>query len=128
MTAMVVVVVVLLVCLAFVVVVVGSIAALVFFLVRHAAGSGDRLRAILAGWAENRGYELVEVGDASGRDHPFKDRFGFGFGKRPAVVRHIEVRDERGRERQGWVYLPMRMVGRSFAGYLTNELEVAWAD
>jgi hypothetical protein len=86
------------------------------------------LRALVEDWADEEGYEVLEVGTTVTGQHPWADRFGFGFGKKPAIVRDVEMKDRKGRVRQGWVYVRIRMFGRAFAGYVADSLEVAWDD
>jgi hypothetical protein len=76
-------------------------------------------------------HELLAVSALASRDHPFADRFGFGFRKKAAVVKRIKVRDRRGRVRRGWVYVRIRLGAGprgvpAFAGFLPESLEVAW--
>src|SRR5438067_13210938 len=56
----------------------------------------QQLRSIIENGLAERGYELLEVADETSRDHPFADCFGFGLGKRPAVLKRIEARDPAG--------------------------------
>jgi hypothetical protein len=91
----------------------------------------NQLEEIIEEWADDKGYELLEARRVTSRDHPFADRFGFGFGKKPAMVQEIEVRDRKGRVRRGWAYIRVRMAGTSgtaFGGFVRDSLEVAWED
>ena len=86
-----------------------------------------QIGAIIEEWARTHGYEVLRIDPVSGRDHPFADRFGAGFGKRPAVVRAVEVRTPAGRRRKGWVYIAARGY-HAGAGFRPESLEVAWAE
>jgi hypothetical protein len=87
-----------------------------------------QLRSIIEDGMAERDYELLEVTDETSRDHPFADRFGFGFGKRPAVVKRIEARDRAGRTRRGWAYVRAWVTGMGHSGFIPESLEVAWED
>jgi hypothetical protein len=105
---------------------------LIFFMTKlyqnRAAIGSNKLRPILEDWADDHDLELLEIDDAVPRDHPFADRFGSGFGKKPALVRSFEVRDRKGRIRRGWVYIRMRMAHGGFGGFVLDSLEVEWDD
>jgi hypothetical protein len=105
-------------------------AGLLIFIARQGVGVGaSQLQTIIANWAEEHDYELLDVSEVRSRDHPFADRFGFGFGKAPAVVRRVKVRTRKGRVRRGWVYVRARMpVGGFGGGFRPETLEVAWED
>jgi hypothetical protein len=97
-----------------------------YFLSRSVGSVRHRqVRSLLEDWAEDRDYEVLDVQPAGTRDHPFADRFGFGFGKRPGIVQRIKVRDRRGRVRRGWMYLGAQVTIRGgYSGFLPNTLEV----
>ena len=104
-------------------------AGLLIFIARQGVGVGaSQLQTIIANWAEEHDYDLLDVSEVRSRDHPFADRFGFGFGKAPAVVRRIKVRTRKGRVRRGWVYVKARLGGRGYSGFRPETLEVAWED
>jgi hypothetical protein len=111
---------------------VAAFVGIAFLIIRGSKGAGGahghELRALVEDWADDHGFEVLEVGATVTGRHPFQDRFGFGFGKRAAVVRDVEMRDREGRVRQGWVYVRVRMANRAFAGYDAGSLEVAWDD
>jgi hypothetical protein len=112
---------------------IAGIVFLVFFILRHNVGAGTaKLRAVVEDWAEDHGYEVLNISSDVPSDHPFKDRFGFGFGKRPAIVRAVEMRGRNGRIRHGWLYVQARLGGGRHGGGLTGfipeSLEVAWED
>jgi hypothetical protein len=89
----------------------------------------QQVEDIVRDWTEQHGYELLSMGEEGLRNSPFADRFGFGFGKKPAIVRSIEARDPKGRVRRGWIYIRARFAGpRGFSGFLPDTLEVAWAN
>jgi hypothetical protein len=106
-----------------------GIVALIFFLAKaNRSARLGQVESIVRNWTEQHGYELLSIGEEGIHDSPFADRFGFGFGKKPAIVRSIEARDRQGRVRRGWIYLRARQVGpRGFGGFLPDTLEVAWA-
>jgi hypothetical protein len=87
-----------------------------------------QLQRIVEDWADERGYELLEISDLESRDHPFADRFGVGFGKTPGMVKCVEMRDRKGRVRQGWVFVKARVSARGYSGFEPSSLEVAWDD
>ncbi len=111
------------------VVVAGSIALVVYLVLRsrRPGGSGS-LERIIEDWAEENGYEVLEISTAIDDDHPFADRFGAGFGKRPGVVRYIEVRTRKGRKRGGHVYIAARLGPGGYSGLRPASLEVVWDD
>ena len=81
--------------------------------------------AILENWAADEGCELLKADWLEDRrDHPFADRFGVGWGKRPAIVLVVKVRTPQGQVRQGWAYLQYR--GLRSRTLLPDSLEVAW--
>jgi hypothetical protein len=101
-----------------------------------------QFRAILEDWAARHGLEVVQISDAAALNHPFADRFGFGFDKRPAVVKRIELRNRSGQVRRGWAYVQSNFtpggaanvlhLGSNGARFMANgdflpeTLEVAW--
>jgi hypothetical protein len=116
---------------ALVVVVIAIAGALILFVGSRAVkGQSNReIESILNDWAEGQGFELLQVGGRDPHGSPFADRFGFGFGKRPAIVQSIEVRDRKGRTRHGWAYVQARMAGRGgYSGFLRDTLEVRLED
>jgi hypothetical protein len=94
---------------------------------RQAATRAREVEAWIEDWADEEGYELLAVREADD-DHPFADRFGFGAGRRPGVVRAIKVRDRKNEVRRGWVYIAARRVGGRYRGFDRDSLEVAWED
>src|SRR5436190_11246985 len=70
-----------------------------------------QLEAAVEDWADDHGYELLEITEVESRDHPFADRFGFGFGKTPGVVKCVEMRNRKGRIRRGWIFVRARFTG-----------------
>src|SRR5262249_51397518 len=106
-----------------------GIIALIFFLSK--ANRSLRLHevdSIVRDWAEQHGYELLGLSEEGIQKSPFADRFGFGFDKKPAIVRVIEARDPKGRVRRGWIYLRARFAGRGgYRGFLRDTPGVAWA-
>jgi hypothetical protein len=114
------------ICLGVTVILLAGGAALIFFLSKSVVGpwNSGQLDSIIEDWAQDEGYEIVDIWEVRGRDHPFADRFGFG--KKPAVVRQIEVRDRKKRLRRGWVYVRARFAGTGYSGFLSDSLEVAW--
>jgi hypothetical protein len=85
-----------------------------------------QIETMVQDWAEDHGYELVEISDLDSRDHPFADRFGFG--KTPGLVKCVEMRDRKGRPRNGWIFIKARLSGRGYSGFVPGSLEVAWDD
>jgi hypothetical protein len=112
----------------FAVAAVAFVAVLVYMSRRGIGQGASQLQTIIEDWADEHDYELLDVAEERSRDHPFADRFGFGFGKAPAVVRRIKVRTRKGRVRRGWVYVRARMVGGRYGPFLPETLEVAWED
>jgi hypothetical protein len=119
----------LLICFGVFIVAAVAFVAVLIFVARRGVGPGTvQLQRIIEDWAEEHDYELLDVAEERSRDHPFADRFGFGFGKAPAVVRRIKVRTRKGRVRRGWVYVRARLGGRGYSGFQPETLEVAWED
>lgn len=101
----------------------------VFFMHRRrimgAIGIPARAVAILEEWAGDEGYELLKAEWPKDlHDHPFTDRFGAGFGKRPAIVLVINVRTPEGETRRGWAYLQYQ--GIYMRILRPDSLEVIW--
>jgi hypothetical protein len=104
--------------------------------------TAGQFRSILEDWAARQGLEVLQITDAAALNHPFADRFGFGFNKRPAVVKRIELRNRSGQVRRGWAYVQSNFtpggaanvlhVGSNGARFMVNgdflpeTLEVAW--
>ena len=104
---------------------------LIFFLGKGVVGPARQrqVRSLVEDWAREHDYELLEIGDLDSRDHPFADRFGFGFGKTPGIVKCITMKDPRGRVRRGWVYFKGRLTARGgYSGIVPESLEIAWGD
>jgi hypothetical protein len=90
-----------------------------------ALGPPAQAVSILEDWAHGEGCELLKVDWSDDRrDQPFADRFGAGWGKRPAIVLVIKVRTPEGAVRRGWAYLQFRSVRSRVL--LPETLEVAW--
>jgi hypothetical protein len=103
----------------FLVVAVGMIALFVglFFFIYRTNTSRSRVAVddALDRWAAEEGYEILSSKQVGrGADHPFRDRFGFGIRKHGdygGVVLRIEVEDHKGRERSGWLFIPLKGKG-----------------
>jgi hypothetical protein len=108
---------------------VGFVALLFFLGKANRSARLQQVESIVRNWTEQHGYELLNISEEGIRNSPFADRFGAGFGKRPAIVRSIEAKDPKGRVRRGWIYIRARFAGpRGFSGFLPDTLEVAWAN
>jgi hypothetical protein len=86
--------------------------------------SSKEIESILQAWADEHGYQLLQIGGRDPREGPFGDKFGFG--KRPGIVKSFEAQDKKGNVRQGWAYLAARMGGRGYSGFKRESLEVRW--
>ena len=112
---------------------IGGFVLLVFFMLRHNVGaSSAKLREVVEDWAEDHGYEVLDISNDAPPDHPFKDRFGIGIGKRPAMVRAVEMRNRKGQTRHGCIYVQARLGagrhGMGLTGFIPESLEVVWDD
>jgi hypothetical protein len=105
-------------------------ALLIFYLGKNVAAPmrQRQLQGIVEDWAHDHGYEVLEIRAVESRDHPFGDRFGFGFGKTPGVVKAVEMRDRKGRVRQGWIFVRVWISGRGSSGFVPGSLEMVWDD
>jgi hypothetical protein len=103
---------------------------LLFYLGKNVSGPliQRQIESIVEDWADEHSYELLEIGDVRSREHPFADRFGFGLGKTPGIVKEVEMRDRKGRLRRGWIFLKARWAGKGYSGFVPGSLEVAWDD
>jgi hypothetical protein len=91
-----------------------------------ALGPPAQAVSILEEWAADEGHDLLKVDWPQDRQaHPFADRFGAGWGKRPAVVLAVEVRTRAGTVRRAWAYIQFR--GYRSRTLLPETLEVVWA-
>ncbi len=86
-------------------------------------------------WAAEEGFEVLSSKQVGrGADHPFQDRFGFGIrrhGDYGGVVLRIVVEDRKGRERSGWLFIPLRGKGGIQLGGIAvladwQNAEVVW--
>jgi hypothetical protein len=75
----------------------------------------SRSRSMLKGWADENGYELLCAEHRMFRKGPFV------WSSRGQSVYRVEVRDEQGVERKGWV-----RCGSWWAGLLSDKVEARW--
>ena len=74
-----------------------------------------RSKTLLKRWAKENGYEFTHVEHRMFRKGPFV------FSSRGQSVYRVEVRDEQGQVRKGWV-----RCGSWWAGVLGDQVEVRW--
>jgi hypothetical protein len=112
--------------------IVGIVLLVVFILRYNVKTSTAKLRAVVGDWAEDHGYQVLNISGDGPAEHPFRDRIGFCLVQRPAIVRSVEMRDHDGRIRHGWLYVQARLGGgwhgAGLTGFIPESVEVAWED
>jgi hypothetical protein len=117
-------------CFVFVALVFVAFALLIVYLGKNVVGpmNLEHLDRIIEDWAEDEGYEVVGIREVRGRDHPFRDRFGWGRRGPVGVVRQVKVRDKDGAVRRGWVFVKARLGPHGYSGFQPGSVEVVWED
>ena len=76
-----------------------------------------RSRQLIANWAEDQGYRILHAEQRAFRRGPF------GWSSKGQTVWRVRLRDEQGREREGWV-----RCGSFAGGLLSDQIEVRLDD
>jgi hypothetical protein len=96
---------------------------LILFIGRNVGASRlKEMERYVADWAEEEGYELVELTDKGLKGNPFSERRPY----RPGLVRGIQVKDRHGHVHRGWVFFPARLGPRGYSGFRLEGMEVEW--
>ena len=74
-----------------------------------------RSQKLLKGWAAENGYQFLHV------EHRMFRKGPFAWSARGQSVYRVEVRDEQGVERKGWV-----RCGSWWAGVLSDQVQARW--
>ena len=112
--------------------IVGIILFVVFIYRYNVKTSNAKLRAVIEDWAEDHGYQVLNISSDPPAEHPFRDRIGFDLDQRSAMVRSVEMRDQHDQIRHGWLYVQARLGGGwhggGLTGFIPESVEVAWKD
>jgi len=84
--------------------------------IASAVWRGNRSRDLVERWARENGFRLLSAENCWFSNGPF-----FWTTSKSQVVFRVEVQDERGQVRSGWV-----RCGSLFGGLLSDQTEVRW--